>query len=227
MPRHSILEYLENFQRPDTAYVHRRGYRSYRWSYREVAEVAAQFARELESRQIGKGDHVLLWGENCAEWVAVFWGCILRGAVVIPMDRTAAPDFVRRVADQVAQAMLHAERQQTEQVIQRLAKDVANKTGTLDESRNDAAIVRGEPTVVVAAFTRKLRDTEAAVSWLGVLGWCAYRAAGNAGGALVTMKGELVGVACNIKPKTPWGQSGGVGFACLVVSHSVARMVRK
>ena len=102
MPRHSILEYLENFQRPDTAYVHRRGYRSYRWSYREVAEVAAQFARELESRQIGKGDHVLLWGENCAEWVAVFWGCILRGAVVIPMDRTAAADFVGRVAEQVA-----------------------------------------------------------------------------------------------------------------------------
>lgn len=39
---------------------------------------------------------------------------------------------------------------------------------------------------------------------------------GNAGGALVTLKGELVGVACNIKPRTPWGQSGGVGFACKV-----------
>jgi len=37
---------------------------------------------------------------------------------------------------------------------------------------------------------------------------------GNAGGALVTLKGELVGVACNIKPDTVWGQSGGVGFAC-------------
>ena len=37
---------------------------------------------------------------------------------------------------------------------------------------------------------------------------------GNAGGALVTMRGELVGVACNIKPDTVWGQSGGVGFAC-------------
>ncbi len=37
---------------------------------------------------------------------------------------------------------------------------------------------------------------------------------GNAGGALVTLAGELVGIACNIKPKTPWGQSGGVGFAC-------------
>jgi S1-C subfamily serine protease len=39
---------------------------------------------------------------------------------------------------------------------------------------------------------------------------------GNAGGALVTLTGELVGVACQIKPKTPWGQSGGVGFACKV-----------
>jgi long-chain acyl-CoA synthetase len=101
MPRRSILEYLENFNRSDIAYMHRRGYRSYRWSYREVAEVAAQFARELEARQIGKGEYVLLWGENCAEWIAVFWGCLLRGVVVVPMDRTSAPDFVRRVAEQV------------------------------------------------------------------------------------------------------------------------------
>ena len=61
---------------------------------------------------------------------------------------------------------------------------VPHKTGTLDESRNDAAIVPGERPVIVAAFTRKLRDTGAAVSWLGVLGWCAYRAAGNPGDAL-------------------------------------------
>jgi beta-lactamase class A len=58
---------------------------------------------------------------------------------------------------------------------------VPHKTGTLDESRNDAAIVPGERPVIVAAFTRKLRDTGGAVSWLGVLGWCAYRAAGNPG----------------------------------------------
>jgi beta-lactamase class A len=61
---------------------------------------------------------------------------------------------------------------------------VPHKTGTLDESRNDAGIVPGERPVIVSAFTRKLRDTEAAVSWLGLLGWCAYRAAGNPGNAL-------------------------------------------
>src|SRR5215471_9646034 len=102
MPRRSILEYLENFKRSDIAYVHRRGYRRYRWSYNQVAARAAQFARELEARQIGKGNHVLLWGENSAEWVTAFWGCLLRGAIIVPMDRTAAADFVRRVADQVA-----------------------------------------------------------------------------------------------------------------------------
>jgi len=62
--------------------------------------------------------------------------------------------------------------------------NVAHKTGTLDESRNDAAVIRGDRAVVVAAFTKKLRDTEAAVSWLGVLGWCAYRATGFAGDPL-------------------------------------------
>src|SRR5262245_17130963 len=103
MPRRSLLEYFDKFHSygGETAYVHRRGYRAVRWSYCDVAVVASQFAREMESRHIGKGDHVLIWGENCAEWVAAFFGCALRGAVVVPMDRIAAPDFARRVAEQV------------------------------------------------------------------------------------------------------------------------------
>ena len=103
MPRASILEYLENFYRHgrETAYAQRRGYRMQRWSYRQVADMAAQFARELEARSIGKGDRVLLWGENSAQWVAVFFGCLLRGAAVVPMDRIAAPEFAQRVAHEV------------------------------------------------------------------------------------------------------------------------------
>src|SRR5207244_13386299 len=64
------------------------------------------------------------------------------------------------------------------------AARVAHKTGTLDESRNDAGIVYGDRPVAVAGFTRKLRDTGAAVSWLGLLGWCASRAAGNSAAPL-------------------------------------------
>lgn len=103
MPRASIAEYIELFYRAGSAvaYVHPHGYRTARWSYRRVADVASQVARELEARGIRKGDRVLVWGENCAEWVAAFWGCVLRGAVVVPMDRIATADFAARVAQQV------------------------------------------------------------------------------------------------------------------------------
>jgi long-chain acyl-CoA synthetase len=85
----------------ETAFVHRRGFRTVRWSSRQVAELAFRFARELETRNIGKGDRVMLWSENCGEWVAAFFGCMLRGSVAVPMDRIAAPEFTQRVAADV------------------------------------------------------------------------------------------------------------------------------
>ncbi len=103
MAHTTILEYLDNFRLHghETAYVHRRGYRVQRWSYGKVLATAYRFARELEARGIGKDDKVILWGENCAEWISVFFGCLLRGAVVVPIDKIAAADFAQRVAQQV------------------------------------------------------------------------------------------------------------------------------
>jgi long-chain acyl-CoA synthetase len=103
MQRRSVVEYLENFLRRgrECAYVQRRGYRTVRWSYRQVAETAFQFAHELQSRDIGKSERVLLWGPNSAQWVAAFFGCALRGVVVVPIDDAGAPDFTQRVYQQV------------------------------------------------------------------------------------------------------------------------------
>src|SRR5271165_1180417 len=103
MARITILEYLDNFRRHarEVAYVHHRGYRVQRWTYGEVLDNARRFARELDAREIAKGDKVLVWGENCAEWVAAFFGCLLRGAIVVPIDRIATSDFAQRVAQQV------------------------------------------------------------------------------------------------------------------------------
>jgi long-chain acyl-CoA synthetase len=108
MERQSLVEYLRHFQQQSTAcaYVNRRGFRAERWSYGQVAAVASQFAGELEERGIGKGDRVLIWGENCAEWVAAFFGCALRGAAVVPMDDIATPDFALRVCRQVEAKLL-------------------------------------------------------------------------------------------------------------------------
>lgn len=101
--RQSVAEFFSAFERRpyDIAYAQSVGYRTERWTYLHFAETAAQFARELESRGIASGDRVLIWGPNSAEWAAAFWGCILRGAVVVPMDWIASEDFARRVAGQV------------------------------------------------------------------------------------------------------------------------------
>ncbi|HZD92749.1 MAG TPA: AMP-binding protein, partial [Candidatus Sulfotelmatobacter sp.] len=102
MPQ-TLAEYprLHLARKDELAYVYRRGLRTLRWTYQQLGEAAFRFARELDARGIGKGDRVLLWGENNAEWIGAFFGCMLRGVIAVPMDRIAAPDFAQRVASDV------------------------------------------------------------------------------------------------------------------------------
>jgi long-chain acyl-CoA synthetase len=100
----SLAEFfLTNFRAhcDGRAYGQRRGYRMEWFTYGQVLEMADRFTSDLEARGIGKGERVMLWGENCAEWVAVFFGCALRGVVVVPMDDGASAEFAGRVAGQV------------------------------------------------------------------------------------------------------------------------------
>jgi long-chain acyl-CoA synthetase len=109
----SLPDYPDIFFRlgSETAFVQQIGYRTVRFSYREVAETAFQFAHELQYRRIAKGDRVMLWGPNSAEWVAAFWGCVLSGVVVVPMDDAASPDFAHRVRDQVGAKLMVCSRE--------------------------------------------------------------------------------------------------------------------
>jgi long-chain acyl-CoA synthetase len=114
MRRQSLIDYFAQQFRAhasDTAYTEPRGYRVARWSYRQMAEAWAQFARYLESLCVGHGDRVLLWGPNSAEWVVAFLGCVFRGAVVVPMDQIASPDFALRIARQVDARLVVCARQ--------------------------------------------------------------------------------------------------------------------
>jgi long-chain acyl-CoA synthetase len=109
----SIAEFfLEHFQshRHERAYRQRRGYRTESFTYCDVLEMALGFARDLETRRISKGDRVMLWGENSAQWVAVFFGCVLHGVIVVPMDDGASADFAARVLQQVSAKLLVASR---------------------------------------------------------------------------------------------------------------------
>src|SRR5688572_26679980 len=108
MMRSSINSYLDDYvgRGRETAFAHWRGLRVARWSYARVAGTAYRFARELEARGVAKGDRVIVWAANGPEWVAAFFGCALRGAVVVPLDVESAPDFVARVREQTEARLL-------------------------------------------------------------------------------------------------------------------------
>ena len=110
MPRPNLLTLFGDFHRydRDVAVVQRRGYRRESWSYAKLAKVAFICEHELKQREVRTGDRVLLWGPNSTEWMAAFWGCLLRGAVAVPIDDGATPDFAARVARETSARLIFA-----------------------------------------------------------------------------------------------------------------------
>jgi len=131
--RETLLSFLDDClaRGTATAVVRRRGLRLTKWSSAEIARRAFQFARELEARGISRGDRVLFWGENSAEWIAAFFGCLLRGVVVVPLDLKSAPDFVARVQQQVSAKLLLTDEVETQIKISRISfSDIVDLVAT-------------------------------------------------------------------------------------------------
>ncbi len=116
MPRKNLLSLFNDFARfgGDAAVIQRRGYRREKLTYAELCARAHFWSHTLAGRGVMPGDRVLLWGPNSAEWVACFWGILLRGAVIVPMDAAAAPDFVQRAIKDAGVKLILRDRQQME-----------------------------------------------------------------------------------------------------------------
>jgi long-chain acyl-CoA synthetase len=113
MARENLLSLFGEFERygADVAFVQRRSYRREVWAYQKVAALAVGLALALKDCGIRTGDRILIWGPNSVEWTAAFWGCLLRGAVAVPMDDGATPDFVGRVARDAGVKLIFASRE--------------------------------------------------------------------------------------------------------------------
>ncbi len=96
----TLLDDFRCFDRA-TAVVHYQGNRRRVASYSQIASLAGRFAALLAQKGIGPGDRVLLWAENSAEWIAAFYGCMLRGVLAVPLDAAGSADFAARVAADV------------------------------------------------------------------------------------------------------------------------------
>ena len=113
MARRNLLTLFDDFARfaSDVAVVQTRGYRREKLTYAELSARARIWSRTLAGQGIGQGDRILLWGANSGEWVACFWGILLRGAVVVPMDAVASQDFVERAIKDAGVKLILRDRQ--------------------------------------------------------------------------------------------------------------------
>ena len=103
MRRDTLLDFFHDLSLTNGEFlVYDDGFRSRSYSYAEIGRAARGFAGRLHELGLRKGDKIVFWSENRPEWIVAFWGCLLVGVIVVPIDYRASPDFLARVATIVA-----------------------------------------------------------------------------------------------------------------------------
>ncbi|HXH51185.1 MAG TPA: AMP-binding protein [Terriglobia bacterium] len=114
-----------------TAFVEQGVYRSHEYSYGLVVERALAFAAWLRQKQLGSGSgrepsRVILWAVPGARWAMAFYGCVLAGATVVPVDAGFSPEFLRRIYSRSRASLLITDRA-------RLDTPGLNQTGEVEK----------------------------------------------------------------------------------------------
>jgi long-chain acyl-CoA synthetase len=99
VPRATLIDFFHDLARAHgTFLVHDNGFRSRSFTYDQVGRAARHFAARLHGLGLRKGDKVVFWSENRPEWIVAFWGCLLRGVVVVPIDYRSSRELLDRVS---------------------------------------------------------------------------------------------------------------------------------
>jgi long-chain acyl-CoA synthetase len=96
--RTTLLDFFDDLARTSGEFlVYDDGFRTRAYSYEHVVSASRAFADRLTASGVPKGDKVILWSENRPEWIVAFWGCVICGVVVVPIDYRSSPDVLTRI----------------------------------------------------------------------------------------------------------------------------------
>jgi long-chain acyl-CoA synthetase len=68
------------------------------WTFDDLARRARAAAWRLRAAGLERGDRVLTWSPSTPELPAVYFGAMLAGVVVVPLDLRMAPDAIERIS---------------------------------------------------------------------------------------------------------------------------------
>jgi len=97
--RNTLIDFFEDLAAARGEFlVHDDGFRTRTFTYEDVGRASGAFAGRLRAAGVGKGDKVVFFSENRPEWIVAFWGCLLNGVVVVPIDYRSSIAFLTRVS---------------------------------------------------------------------------------------------------------------------------------
>jgi long-chain acyl-CoA synthetase len=131
MTRRTLIDFFSDLSATSGDFLtYDDGYRTWSYSYADVARAAHAFAARLRSAAVAKGQSVAIWSENRPEWIIALWGCLLEGVVLVPIDYRTSAAFLTRVAEIVdARAILVGD------VVDRASLDGARPIWSLSDLR--------------------------------------------------------------------------------------------
>ncbi|QQR49454.1 AMP-binding protein [bacterium] len=102
----SILKHnAQNFPH-DPSLTMRMGYRTVSLTFSQVYELSRKVAVFLEQQGVNPGDRVVIVAPNSPYWVCVMWGCLLRGAVMVPLTIQSLGKVVQKIVEQTEAKLL-------------------------------------------------------------------------------------------------------------------------
>jgi long-chain acyl-CoA synthetase len=81
-------------------------------TYQALQERVHLFAGYLQQQQIAKGERLMIWSASRADWLIAYFGALLVGMVVVPLDVNTKEDFLARIAETTEAKFLVTTRKQ-------------------------------------------------------------------------------------------------------------------
>ncbi|MDR1390116.1 MAG: AMP-binding protein [Treponema sp.] len=109
------LDGIEEMWNERDAILHRTGKQIEftRWTFRFFAAQCRRIARGLVKAGVKKGDRVALWAENSPEWMAVWIGAVITGAIIVPIDNLCTDKECVNILEMTGvRAFFYSERKQ-------------------------------------------------------------------------------------------------------------------
>ncbi len=63
--------------------------------------MAAAFQARIRVHGLRKGDSIIIWSESRPGWIAVLWGCLLEGVILVPIEPKSSASLFQRIEQQV------------------------------------------------------------------------------------------------------------------------------